>query len=156
MYNITRSLSGKTQQSSATIKDLNGNVLTTVEDQLKRWAEHFSSTLNRDDPRNPPRLETNIPELDINSDAITRNEVRQAIQLLKNNKAPGYDDIPAELLKADIETATEVLFIWFEHIWQGEQLPGDWHKGLIVKIPKKGDATECNNWRGITLLSVVS
>ena len=56
LYNITRSLSGKTQQSSATIKDLNGNVLTTVEDQLKRWAEHFSSTLNRDDPRNPPPI----------------------------------------------------------------------------------------------------
>ena len=44
----------------------------------------------------------------------------------------------------------------FEHIWQGEQLPVDWHKGLIVKIPKKGDATEYNNWRGIILLSVVS
>ncbi|KAL9960159.1 hypothetical protein ACROYT_G033572 [Oculina patagonica] len=75
---------------------------------------------------------------------------------MKNNKAPGYDDIPAELLKADIETATEVLFVLFGHIWQEEQLPGDWRKGLIVKIPKKGDTTECTNWRGITLLSVVS
>ena len=25
-----------------------------------------------------------------------------------------------------------------------------------MKIPKKGDTTECTNWRGITLLSVVS
>ena len=55
LYNITRSLQGKTRQSSATIKDLNGNVLTTVEDQLKRWAEHFS-ILNRDDPRNPREI----------------------------------------------------------------------------------------------------
>ncbi|KAL9968248.1 hypothetical protein ACROYT_G026600 [Oculina patagonica] len=156
LYNITRSLSGKTHQSSTTIKDRNGDVLTTIEDQLKRWAEHFSKTLNRDDPRNPPRLETNVPDLDLNSDAISRDEIRQAIKLLKNNKAPGYDDIPAELLKADIETATEVLFVLFGHIWQEEQLPGDWRKGLIVKIPKKGDTTECTNWRGITLLSVVS
>ncbi|KAL9983948.1 hypothetical protein ACROYT_G006197 [Oculina patagonica] len=156
LYNITRSLSGKTHQSSTTIKDRNGDVLTTIEDQLKRWAEHFSKTLNRDDPRNPPRLETNVPDLDLNSDAISRDEIRQAIKLLKNNKAPGYDDIPAELLKADIETATEVLFVLFGHIWQEEQLPGDWRKGLIVKIPKKGDTTECTNWSGITLLSVVS
>ena len=26
--------------------------------------------------------------------------------------------------------------------------------GLIVKLPKKGDLTNCNNWRGIMLLSV--
>jgi hypothetical protein len=29
-------------------------------------------------------------------------------------------------------------------------------KGLLVKIPKKGDITQCNNWRGLTLLSVRS
>ena len=32
----------------------------------------------------------------------------------------------------------------------------DWRKGLIAKIPKKGDIANCNNWRGITLLSVPS
>ena len=31
-----------------------------------------------------------------------------------------------------------------------------WKQGLIVKIPKKGDLTECGNWRGITLISVPS
>ena len=30
------------------------------------------------------------------------------------------------------------------------------NKGIIVKIPKKGDLTECGNWRGITLTSVPS
>ena len=98
-----------------------------------------------------PRLEVNVPELDINSDPIRRGEIRQAIKQLKNSKAPGCDDIPAELRKADLETTSEVLFVLFSHIWQEEQIPDDWHRGLIVKIPKKGDTTvvtECTNlWR---------
>ena len=116
LYNITRSLSCKSQQNSTTIKDINGNILTTVEDQLNRWAEHFSEILNREDPRNPPRLEVNVPELDINSDPTRRDEIRQAIKQLKNSKAPGCDDIPPELLKADLETTSEVLFVLFSHI----------------------------------------
>ena len=37
-------------------------------------------------------------------------------------------------------------------------MPKTWKQGLIVivKIPKKGDLTECGNWRGITLISVPS
>jgi len=31
-----------------------------------------------------------------------------------------------------------------------------WKKGLIVKIFKKGDLRDCNNWRGVTLLPVIS
>ena len=31
-----------------------------------------------------------------------------------------------------------------------------WRNELIVKLPKKGNLKECRNWRGITLLSVVS
>jgi hypothetical protein len=37
-----------------------------------------------------------------------------------------------------------------------EKVPEEWKEGIIVNIPKKGDTTNCNNWRGITLLSVPS
>ena len=37
-----------------------------------------------------------------------------------------------------------------------EVIPSEWSKGLIVKIPKKGDGSVCDNYRGITLLSVPS
>ncbi|CAH8611782.1 unnamed protein product [Heterobilharzia americana] len=35
-------------------------------------------------------------------------------------------------------------------------LAGDWKKGYLVKLPKKGDLSVCKNWRGITLLSTQS
>ena len=35
-------------------------------------------------------------------------------------------------------------------------MPADWTKGVIIRIPKKGALSDCNNWRGITLLSVPS
>ena len=38
-------------------------------------------------------------------------------------------------------------------IWQDLEAPADWKKGVIIKLPKKGSLKDCNNWRGITLLS---
>jgi hypothetical protein len=35
------------------------------------------------------------------------------------------------------------------------RFPKDWKEGIIVKIPKKGDNRNCNNWGGITLLVVI-
>ena len=40
-------------------------------------------------------------------------------------------------------------------VWQEEAVPTDWHDAAIVPIPKKGDLTLCDNWRGIALLDVV-
>ncbi|XP_061191552.1 uncharacterized protein LOC133199698 [Saccostrea echinata] len=34
--------------------------------------------------------------------------------------------------------------------------PDDWKVGLILKLPKKCDLADTNNWRGIILLSVTS
>ena len=40
-----------------------------------------------------------------------------------------------------------------ERIWKQEKVPQDW-KGFLVKVPTKGDQSECENHRGIMLLSV--
>lgn len=38
--------------------------------------------------------------------------------------------------------------------WQQIHVHEDWRNGVIVKVPKKGNLADFNNWRGITLLSV--
>ena len=49
-----------------------------------------------------------------------------------------------------------MLYPLLEKIWKEEKIPEEWKEGLIIKIPKKGDLANCNNWRGITLLSIPS
>jgi len=39
-------------------------------------------------------------------------------------------------------------------IWTPGEIPKDWCDGIIIPIPKKGDLRDCNNCRGVTLLSV--
>ncbi|KAL9966616.1 hypothetical protein ACROYT_G024719 [Oculina patagonica] len=74
----------------------------------------------------------------------------------KEWKNTGIDGIPAELYKADSDMAIKELTRLFNRIWHEEKVPDQWRKGLIVKIPKRGDLKECKNWRGVTLLPVAS
>ena len=40
-------------------------------------------------------------------------------------------------------------------VWNKEELHEEWEKSIIVPIYKKGDKTDCNNYRGISFLSTV-
>jgi hypothetical protein len=121
---------------------------------MNRWAEHFEELLNRPAPPNPPDIDPADVDLPINCEKPTRDEIRRAITQMKNGKAAGPDDIPAEALKADLEASVEMLYPLFERIWEEEEVPADWKEGHLIKLPKKGDLSNCNNYRGITLLSV--
>lgn len=89
---------------------------------------------------------------DIDTGPVSKAEIRRAIKSLKNGKAPGE----AELLKADLEFTTDTVKELIDTIWSLEKVPLKWKRGLIIKIPKKGNLRKCKNWRGVTLLPVVS
>ena len=114
--------------------------------------------LNRGDQIQPPEIDfdNNIEELDISVEEISVEEIQAAIRKMKNNKAAGVDNIPAGLLKADIEATSTVIHGLFQDIWRSNLVPTEWKSGLIIKLSKKEDTAVCNNWRGITLLPVIS
>nr|KAG5697989.1 hypothetical protein BaRGS_005807 [Batillaria attramentaria] len=72
----------------------------------------------------------------------------------KWGKLQGPDEIPAEAIKADTETAVNMLHSLFSKIWEKEEVPAQWKEGIVIKLPKKGDLRDCSNYRGIMLLSV--
>ncbi|KAL0187117.1 hypothetical protein M9458_018787, partial [Cirrhinus mrigala] len=148
LFRITKALSGKHHGSASAppIKDKKGRLLTTEKEQEARWAEHFQEVST--DRRLKKKLTYRMPVLTLIS-TLTRLG-------RKKSKAPGYDNLNAELFKADPDLAATILQPLFRTIWERKQVPDDWNKGIIVKIPKKGALSDCNNWRGITLLSVPS
>ena len=79
-------------------------------------------------------------------------EVELAIEKLKSHKSPGMDQIPAELIKAGSRTIRGAIHKLILAIWNREELPEEWKESVIVPLHKKGDKTECNNYRGISLL----
>ena len=82
-----------------------------------------------------------MEDLDISTEQPTKEEIIAAIRNLKNGKAPGQDQQNAELFKCHPELALPL----FTKIWNGDGIPNDWNKGVIIPIPKKGTLSDCNN-----------
>ena len=153
LYLVTKKLTGKFQQTDKPVMDKNGNPLTTTNEQLKRWAEHFRELLNRPTPNSPPDIPPAETELPISCDKPSKAELKKAIMTVRSGKSAGPDEIPAEAIKANIETAVQMLYSLFSKIWQKEEVLAQWKEGIIIKLPKKGDIRDCSNYQGIMLLS---
>ena len=154
LYDTTKKLAGRYSKPERPVKDKEGKTITEIQEQRKRWAEYFEELLNRPAPLNPPNIEAAHTDLPIDVTPPTIEEVKMAIRQIKSGKAAGPDNIPAEALKSDIEITANMLHLLFKKIWEEEQVPTDWKEGYLIKIPKKGDLSQCENYRGISLLSV--
>ena len=85
------------------------------------------------------------------TNTTTKCKVR-AVDKLKSHKSPGIDQIPAELIKVGGRALCLEIHKLITSIWKKEKLPEEWKEPIIVPIHKKGDKTDCNNYRGIFLL----
>ena len=86
---------------------------------------------------------------------LEMGEVETALRKVQNGKAAGGDGCINEILKQGGEVMKQSLLILFQKMWEGERIPVDWARGLIVPIFKDGERKNVDNYRGITLLSVV-
>ena len=87
---------------------------------------------------------------------ISVDEIRQQLTTLKNWKAGGMDRIKNEMLKiCDSKEGLEMLSTLLNQIWEKETLPSELEIGRIVTLFKGGDAFDCGDYRGISLLNVV-
>ena len=93
-------------------------------------------------------------DLNLLNDKITIDEISKAINKMKSNKAPGFDGVTIEFIKEAkffFLPMLEKLFVLSVGIY-----PTEWGKALLCPLHKKGSKADPSNYRGISLISVIS
>ena len=136
LYRSVRSLTSRRNNTNALVLDKNGNTLSSEDQQLRRWKQHFDELLNGNemepDTHGPNEAENPAANRHINTNPPSINEISEAIKTLKMNKAPGLDGIPAELLQIDAKLTASLLHQHIKQAWENEQFAKDWKEGVII------------------------
>ena len=72
---------------------------------------------------------------------------------MRSDKAPSLDNILYEYFKTSQDIIDPALELLFNYILDTDEYPSSWSKGVIIPLHKKGDTSDPNNYRGISLVS---
>ena len=167
VWNWARRMNGIAAYSSIPTIKHNGLVAETNLDKANILARNYASVSNTQnynkkflDYINSHNLKDYSQEVISNcNDEMEKlnmkfdiNELKQAIRSAKNNKCPGDDRVPYELLKHLHKNALQVLLMFYNQIWEDGKLPSDWHHAIILPLLKPNkDASMPESYRPISL-----
>lgn len=117
------------------------------QDELKDTWKTYIEQLFYDNRPEPPQLNTET------GPKILMEEVRAAITGMKDGKAPGPDNVNAEILKLLSEDNVKWLTAVFNNIYDSGNIPREWLKSEFITLPKKPGAKTCGEYRTISLMS---
>jgi hypothetical protein len=127
---------------------------------LERWREYFEELFKQ-----PPlsvkvgsdfTTSSSVETPSIEGGRFTVEDLQKAIKSLSDWKAPGDDGITNEMIKGLTgENSFGATLRLLNHIQQTNNLPPSWHDSIICPLPKTGDLSDPNNYRGISLMSCV-
>ena len=125
----------------------------------KRWVRFVRSLLNSKSDMLDPDIPKRLPQQPV-AGALgiepTEEEISAAIKAMANDKSVGADRLHAELMKLGLQQDRTILLEFHRLtplIWREGKVPRHWKDAVITVLHKKGDKTECGNYRGISLVS---
>ena len=154
LYRLARQRhqAGKDVQQVRMMKDEDGNVMTDEESVLRRWKEYYMGLMNEENERE--RREFDGERVNLEVESVSKEEVMENMQRMKNGKAVGPDDIPVEVWKCLGESALKFRTKLYNRTMESERMPEEWRDSVLIPIFKnKGDVQSCSNYRGIKLIS---
>ena len=128
--------------------------------EMKDWLNHFRRLHNSvevEDSQPDINMENidGLP-LDYTVSDITMDEIQFFLNKVKTGKAPGLDGVVPELIKTMSIKTIELVAEIFNDILNRGEFPEVWTTGIINPVFKTGNADDVTNYRGITLLPVLS
>ena len=114
---------------------------------MKRWAEHYQELYSRENIVTDTAIDSTslLPVMDKLDVPPSVDELRKAINSPACGKAPGNDGVSSEVIKAGMNTA----LLYHLH----ELLLQCWEEGTLL-YKNNGDRGDCNNFPGISILSI--
>jgi len=109
-YQKIQQFEGKRKRNFTNIRDKNGQLLVDDENIIKRWKEYIEELYEGE------KLEKITTDGEETKLPILRSEFELALYDLKQNKAPGTDDITAELLQCASMKIKDALYQLTQHV----------------------------------------
>ena len=129
---------------------------TSPEERVATWFTHFKKLLGEPPVVEDPdeEIPTIYENLDIKDDIFTIEEFRRVKSSLKLGKAAGPDEIPPEVFKyCDFD---EICLDFCNRALLENDKPDLWSYMNIIPVPKSGDLSNTNNYRGISLICIIA
>ena len=158
MYERMKKAFGPSAIKIAPLKSTTGEIITDRSKQMERWAEHYQELYSRKTTVTNTAIEsTTLPTMEELDTPPTVDELTKSIKSLASGKAPGSDGLPPEIVKLASESSLlSHLHDLLLQCWEEGTIPQDMRDAKIVTPYKnKGERSDCKNYRGISLLSIV-
>ncbi len=145
------------QNKAAPLKSASGEKITDKNQQLERWVEHYSELYATENIVSAHALDAidDLPVIEGLDLVPTLENLSKAINSLSSVRAPGSDGIPPDLIKHWKTTRLQPLHELLCQCWQKRSIPQNMDPKIITLYKNRGDRGDFNNYRGISLLSVV-
>ena len=135
--------------------------VTTNREELLRIVEEFYTELYRSRQNHKEKQTEKLDKSEkivINQGSeempsISTDEIRNALKKMKKNKAPGEDNIVIEAVKIGGDRLLENIKELFNLCLHQSETPTRWQNALTILLHKKGDPTDLENYRPISLLN---
>ena len=147
----------KTKQNISILKMTNGDFTHNDQEKAQALQDLFTSVFTRENLENIPILPPGSLSDNkfLSSILITESAVLQKLNLLNPCKTPGDDNLHPRLLKELSESLAKPITFLFNKSLSESELPNDWKRAQVSAIFKKGVKTDPNNYRSVSLTSIL-
>ncbi|KAF2352420.1 hypothetical protein FHG87_016823 [Trinorchestia longiramus] len=138
------------------LPDSESSTQTNNKSKAKILNTYFTSVFTHEDLTEIPQPHALNTQVILSDGVFTVEEVEEQLSFLNPYKSTGPDGLGARILKETAEVISEPLTNIFNRSLKTGIVPDDWKRANVTPIFKKGNKQIPNNYRPISLTSVIA